>query len=218
MRNCHHGWVWHVLYNEANHTLVSGSVDGTVRVWDTSSGKLSHVLKHQREVSGMWVDWNRNLVLSASFSGDYYTHDLRTGAELCRLRVSGDRCTRVNCTYDQAFVGTHNRTQLFTSACLSCTQISILPRPINLFNLFLGALIVSGYPPSSAWWHKSWATEHQPVLATRPGTSNKLFCAHGTNCLFFFPVSSQMLRHMSLHLYSMLHPPSNRALLFLGVS
>ena len=41
-------FVYSVCYSPDGKTLASGSVDKTVRIWDTSSGECVHELKGQR--------------------------------------------------------------------------------------------------------------------------------------------------------------------------
>ncbi|RXW20451.1 hypothetical protein EST38_g5407 [Candolleomyces aberdarensis] len=69
-------------------TLVSGSYDSTVRLWDVITGELKRVLKgHTQKVYSVALDLGRNQAYSGSMDGTARVWDLRTGD--CRHTLTG---------------------------------------------------------------------------------------------------------------------------------
>ncbi|KAL9554596.1 hypothetical protein MBANPS3_002738 [Mucor bainieri] len=62
------------------HTLVSGSYDHTVRVWNTATGQLVHLLEgHTQKVYSVVMDAERNRCMSGSMDTSVRIWDLDTG-------------------------------------------------------------------------------------------------------------------------------------------
>src|SRR5205085_1096255 len=65
----HSYWVMSVAYSPDGTKLVSGSQDGTARVWDTATGQLAHELAgHSLMIQG--VAWSPDGKWLASIAGD----------------------------------------------------------------------------------------------------------------------------------------------------
>lgn len=68
------------------HTLVSGSYDNTVRVWDIRSGRLLHLLEgHTQKVYSVVIDAERNRCMSGSMDTSVRIWDLETGECIKKL-------------------------------------------------------------------------------------------------------------------------------------
>ncbi|CAO3639422.1 unnamed protein product [Mucor fragilis] len=68
------------------HTLVSGSYDNTVRVWNTQSGRLLHLLEgHTQKVYSVVIDAERNRCMSGSMDTSVRIWDLETGECIKKL-------------------------------------------------------------------------------------------------------------------------------------
>lgn len=68
------------------NTLVSGSYDNTVRVWDIKSGRCVHVLEgHTQKVYTVVIDAERNMCLSGSMDSNIRMWDLDTGECIRKL-------------------------------------------------------------------------------------------------------------------------------------
>lgn len=68
------------------HTVVSGSYDNTVRVWDIRSGRLVHLMEgHTQKVYSVVIDPQRNRCMSGSMDSSVRIWDLGTGECLKRL-------------------------------------------------------------------------------------------------------------------------------------
>ncbi|KAI9259372.1 WD40-repeat-containing domain protein [Sporodiniella umbellata] len=68
------------------HTLVSGSYDNTVRVWNINTGRLVHLMEgHTQKVYSVVIDPARNRCMSGSMDSCVRIWDLATGSCLKRL-------------------------------------------------------------------------------------------------------------------------------------
>ncbi|KAF9032150.1 cell division control protein 4, partial [Hymenopellis radicata] len=69
-------------------TLVSGSYDHNVRVWDLATGACKHILRaHTQKVYAVVLDPKRHQAYSGSMDGNIRVWDIRTGE--CRYTLSG---------------------------------------------------------------------------------------------------------------------------------
>jgi sterol desaturase/sphingolipid hydroxylase (fatty acid hydroxylase superfamily) len=76
----HERSVYSVAISGDGTHVVSGGGDGTVRVWETETGKEKLILKgHRRGVRGVAISGDGNTIVSGSFDGTVIIHDARTG-------------------------------------------------------------------------------------------------------------------------------------------
>ena len=97
--------VWNVRTGECTHTLqghtnsvrcvafdgttiVSGSGDGTVRIWRApyNTAECERVIEgHTNWVHRVWLCTapNEHIVVSANYNGRVHVHDIRTGDRVC---------------------------------------------------------------------------------------------------------------------------------------
>lgn len=103
----HIGWIWGLYLDECRpNTLVSSSIDHTIRVWDASAKRcIETIADHPAEVPSVHVDWDRHRMISTSFSGKALLHDTRMWKPLIVFEGFKDRCTRVAYSPDTIFVG-----------------------------------------------------------------------------------------------------------------
>lgn len=70
-------------------TAVTASDDGTVRIWDTSSGRHLQTLRHEYWVRGMAVSPDGTLIVSSSLDDTVRLWEAATGKEIYRLAGHG---------------------------------------------------------------------------------------------------------------------------------
>jgi WD40 repeat protein len=109
----HVGWVWgmHLDRTYDPNTLVSSSVDRTIRVWDMHTKKcVETILDHPAEVPSVHVDWSRHRMISTSFSGKSLVHDTRMWKPIMVFEGFKDRCTRLAYSTETVFIGSMDGT------------------------------------------------------------------------------------------------------------
>lgn len=89
----HKGGVYSLQYD--GHTLVTGSGDRTVRVWDTTTQECTHVLSGH--TSGVCcLSYSDSRVISGSWDKTIRIWDLKSGeSKVLRAHVNGVRCLQV---------------------------------------------------------------------------------------------------------------------------
>ena len=103
----HIGWIWGMYIDERYpNSIVSSSIDRTIRVWDASAKKcIETISDHPAEVPSVHVDWDRHRMISTSFSGKALLHDTRMWKPLIVFEGFKDRCTRIAYSPDAVYVG-----------------------------------------------------------------------------------------------------------------
>jgi WD40 repeat protein len=82
--------VWNVVYSPHGETLASASMDGTVRVWDASDGKLLHKLEgHKGPVWGVAYSPDGALLATGGDDGTVRLWDAKTGEARQKLDGPG---------------------------------------------------------------------------------------------------------------------------------
>jgi WD40 repeat protein/serine/threonine protein kinase len=92
----HSGWVWSVAFSPDGKQIASGAWDGTLKLWDTATGKAIHTMQGDPNwVMGVaFSPDGKRLVSGGFYSGVLKVWDVATGREL--LNVRGHRGF-VNC-------------------------------------------------------------------------------------------------------------------------
>jgi len=108
----HIGWVWGMYLDEtAPNTIVSSSIDRTIRVWDVAAKKCIETINdHPAEVPSVHVDWDRHRMISTSFSGKSLVHDTRTWKPLMVFEGFQDKCTRLAYSPEAVYIGSTDGT------------------------------------------------------------------------------------------------------------
>jgi WD40 repeat protein len=84
----HDGFVTSVATKRDSRAALSGSSDGTIRVWDLTSGRELHTLiGHEGFVSSVAVSADGTLAISGSSDGTVKVWDLASGVEFRTLRA-----------------------------------------------------------------------------------------------------------------------------------
>jgi len=65
----HHNEIWAAKFIPGTDLIASGSVDSTVQVWNSRTGKIFHTLRHLQGVTNVSVSNNGKLIASASYDG-----------------------------------------------------------------------------------------------------------------------------------------------------
>ena len=82
----HESWVTALVLTPDGKKLISGSWDGTVRVWDVETGKADTVLEsHQSKIYAVAVSRDGKRAASAGGNGEVFLWDLEANAEAARL-------------------------------------------------------------------------------------------------------------------------------------
>ena len=77
-----------------DRTLISGSTDGTVRIWDIETGTHENVgTGHIQNVYNIWFSPDGKTISSRSF-GEYHLWDIKTGEHKRTLK---GHTKRINC-------------------------------------------------------------------------------------------------------------------------
>ncbi len=88
----HERYVWRALWNPAEDRIVTGSGDGTVRVWDAATGEeLLKIEGHRGWVTQVAWGTAGERILSAGVDGMAYVWDAVTGAQLFTLASEAEQ-------------------------------------------------------------------------------------------------------------------------------
>ncbi len=72
-------------------TLISGSDDGTIRIWNITTGECIWCLQHLQKVCSVVLDARRKRCISRSADGIVKIWNIEDGTKLRRLNLSSDR-------------------------------------------------------------------------------------------------------------------------------
>src|SRR5262249_29636623 len=75
-----------LILAEDGKTLVSGSDDATVRIWDFETGRESLCITTAGKVFALAAAWDRNLVVTGSNAGFLQTWNVQDGRKLGEVR------------------------------------------------------------------------------------------------------------------------------------
>jgi WD40 repeat protein len=82
----HESWVTSLAMVPGGKALLSGSWDGTVRVWDVETGKATAVLEgHESKIYSVAVSQDGKRAASAGGNGEIFLWNLETNEQLARL-------------------------------------------------------------------------------------------------------------------------------------
>ena len=92
----HESWVTALVLTPDGKKLISGSWDGTVRVWDVETGKADPILEsHKSKIYSVAVSRDGKRAASGGGNGEVYLWDLESNSELAHLE-GHDEETEVN--------------------------------------------------------------------------------------------------------------------------
>jgi small GTP-binding protein len=118
-----------LVYAAGNSRIISGSADGAIRVWNTSSGHLEATLEgHTRGVRSLVVHLERNLLLSASQDHKVKVWDWVNGR--CLATLVGQKSSVMSAVFsrdgDFVYAGGRDRdlNSWDISACLEDRQVA----------------------------------------------------------------------------------------------
>ncbi|MBD3885758.1 hypothetical protein IFO70_29020 [Phormidium tenue FACHB-886] len=83
----HTDFVWNIAFSPDGHFLVSGSRDGTLRLWNVQDGQSIHVFEgHKHDVYGLAINADSQLLVSAGKDQTVRLWHLQSGRNLKTLR------------------------------------------------------------------------------------------------------------------------------------
>jgi WD40 repeat protein len=92
----HESWVTALVLTPDGKKLISGSWDGTVRVWDVETGKADPILEsHKSKIYSVAVSRDGKRAASGGGNGEVYLWDLESNSELAHLE-GHDEETEIN--------------------------------------------------------------------------------------------------------------------------
>ncbi|KIJ27479.1 hypothetical protein M422DRAFT_271331 [Sphaerobolus stellatus SS14] len=75
----HSGYVTCVAYSPHGENIISGSLDGTVRIWEANNGRLTHCLDHGSGVNAIAMSHDGEKIASGAFNGTLKIWETKTG-------------------------------------------------------------------------------------------------------------------------------------------
>jgi len=82
--------VWSMAFSPDQTMLAAGSLDGTLSLWNLTTGKPGTVLKeHAGSISNISFSPNGILLASSSSKGELFVWDVNSGKQLAKLTVEG---------------------------------------------------------------------------------------------------------------------------------
>ena len=87
----HESWVTSLVLTPDDKKLISGSWDGTVRVWDVETGKADPILEsHKSKIYSLALSRDGKRAASGGGNGELYLWDLEANSELAHLEGHDD--------------------------------------------------------------------------------------------------------------------------------
>ena len=80
---------YEIQFTPDGKKIVTGSMDGAIRVWDAETGRQVEALKHDRWVSGLTLSPDGRRILSCGFDDTVRLWDRESGRELHKLKGHG---------------------------------------------------------------------------------------------------------------------------------
>ncbi|MGE5124521.1 MAG: helix-turn-helix domain-containing protein, partial [Acidobacteriaceae bacterium] len=91
----HSDWVTAVAYSLDGLTLISGSSEGSLLLWDLAGGQKGSLVGHSGSISDMLILPDSGNLLSSSADGSLILWDLKDGKELRRFETPGNPVTSI---------------------------------------------------------------------------------------------------------------------------
>jgi WD40 repeat protein len=82
----HMGWINDISFSPNGDNVLSGSMDGTMRIWNLSSETNTDFIGHTSNVNKLSLSDEGNSLLSSSWDGSLRVWDTRSGAEIQRIK------------------------------------------------------------------------------------------------------------------------------------
>jgi WD40 repeat protein/tRNA A-37 threonylcarbamoyl transferase component Bud32 len=106
----HENWVVAVAFDREGRRVLTGSRDGTARLWDAATGEpIGPPLRHEESLESVAFHPDGKRLLTASWDGSARLWDAETGRPLAAPMKHGDRLTRAVFSPDGTLVATASR-------------------------------------------------------------------------------------------------------------
>jgi WD40 repeat protein len=106
----HTSAVWSVALSTDGHLLVSGSTEGTIRLWDARSARpLATLQGHSGHIYGVALSADAQLLASGSWDGTIRLWDVTSGRPLAALQAHGGGVRSVALTADGQLLASGGR-------------------------------------------------------------------------------------------------------------